>query len=412
MIVKFEDLYKEDIELQKARVNEITDGFKAEYGSNDGIEFFSAPGRTEIGGNHTDHNHGRVLAAGVNLDILAAARKRDDGKMCLRSIEYPGTDIVDINDLDIKSEESGKAIALLRGVAARCKELGYEIGGFEAFTKTRVLKGSGLSSSAAFEVVIVTIISHLYNEGKIDPVTAAIIAQYAENEYFGKPSGLMDQMASSCGSVVAIDFKEPSKPVIENIDFDLHKYGHTLCVVDTGGNHADLTPEYAAIPNEMKAVAKYFGKEYLRDVDESEFYSKIPELRKEQGDRAVLRSMHFFDDDRRARDEAQALKSGDFNKFKDLISESGISSETRLQNVFAVVNPEEQGLSLALALTKRLLNGKGVCRVHGGGFAGTIQVFLPDDLLSFYKTGIENVFGKDSCYVLSFRNAGGTKVEI
>lgn len=412
MIVKFDALYADEQEMQRVRYGEIREGFIGQFGDDAGIEYFSAPGRTEIGGNHTDHNHGHVLAAAVNLDIVAAARRRDDGKIYLKSAEYPNMDVIDITDLAIKEEEADKSASLLRGICARCKELGYEIGGFEAYTKTRVLKGSGLSSSAAFEVVLVTMLSHLYNGGGIDAVTAAIISQCAENVYFGKPSGLMDQMASSVGSVIAIDFADTAKPEIQEIDFDLMQYGHALCIVDTGGNHADLTPEYAAIPMEMKAVAGYFGQEYLRGVDQEQFMKAIPELRKQFGDRAVLRSLHFFDDDRMAAEEAEALKKGDFEQFLSLINRSGLSSETRLQNVFATVNPEEQGLSLALALTKRFLGSKGACRVHGGGFAGTIQAFVPFELLDAYQREMEAVFGKDSFYLLSIRAAGGTKVEL
>jgi len=412
MIVKFDTLYADEQEMQKARYMEIREGFIKEFGGDAGIEYFSAPGRTEIGGNHTDHNHGHVLAAAVNLDIAAAARKREDGKIYLKSAEYPNMDIVDLTELEKKEDEVDKSASLLRGICARCKELGYQIGGFEAYTKTRVLKGSGLSSSAAFEVVLVTILSHLYNGGGIDAVTAAIISQFAENVYFGKPSGLMDQMASSVGSVIAIDFADTEKPEIQEIKFDLRGYGHALCIVDTGGNHADLTPEYAAIPVEMKAVAGYFGKEYLRGVDQNEFMKLIPELRKQFGDRAVLRSLHFFDDDHIAAEEANALKRGDFEEFKRLVNRSGLSSETRLQNVFATVNHKEQGLSLALALTKRFLEDKGACRVHGGGFAGTIQAFVPFESLDAYQREMEAVFGKGSFYRLSIRAVGGTKVEL
>ena len=412
MIVKFDALYTDELDMQKKRYEEIRKGFAGQFGDAAGIEYFSAPGRTEIGGNHTDHNHGHVLAAAVNLDIVAAARKRDDGKIYLKSAEYPDMDIIDITDLAKKEEEMDRSASLLRGICARCKELGYQIGGFEAYTKTRVLKGSGLSSSAAFEVVLVTILSHLYNDGKIDAVTAAIVSQYAENVYFGKPSGLMDQMASSVGSVIAIDFADTDKPVIEEIEFDLKGFGHALCIVDTGGNHADLTPEYAAIPVEMKAVAGHFGQEYLRGVNPEEFMKAIPELRRQYGDRAVLRSLHFFDDDRIAAEEAAALKNGDFEGFQSLVNRSGLSSETRLQNVFATVNPEEQGLSLALALTKRFLGENGACRVHGGGFAGTIQAFVPFELLDAYQQEMEAVFGKGSFYRLSIRAAGGTKVEL
>lgn len=275
-----------------------------------------------------------------------------------------------------------------------------------------MLKGSGLSSSAAFEILVVTIISHFYNDGKIDPVTAAQIAQYAENVYFGKPSGLLDQSASSVGGFTAIDFKDPRKPQFEKISLELKDYGYNLCVVDTGGNHADLTCEYAAVPADMKKVADYFGKEVLRDVDENEFMAEIPGIRSKVGDRPVLRALHFFSDNKIAALEAEALKSGDFEKFKSLVMESGRSSFMYLQNVFACSAPEEQGLTLALAVSERILRGKGAYRVHGGGFAGTIQAYVPDELLEAYRSEIERVFGKGSCYVLSVRGAGGTKVEI
>ena len=410
MQVNFKELYKQGADGEKLRYKRLTEGFAGEFGDAEGLEFFSAPGRTEIGGNHTDHNHGHVLAAAVDLDIAAAARKTEGNRVRVKSLEYPKIDVIDLGDLEMKEQEQGKSLAVIKGICARCRELGYKVGGFDAYTITKVLKGSGLSSSAAFEILIVTIISNLYNDGGIDPVTAAIIAQYSENVYFGKPSGLMDQMASSVGSVISIDFKDPSKPVIKAIDFDLEKYKHALCVVDTGGNHADLTNDYAAIPYEMKEAAAFFGKEVLRDVDPEEFYKKIPELREKVGDRAILRALHFFDDDRIAWEEAAALEKGDFDAFLALINKSGISSETRLQNVFAAVNPREQGPSLSLEISRRLLNGRGACRVHGGGFAGTIQAFVPVDMLGEYKESIEAVFGKGTCYVLQFRGHGGVKV--
>lgn len=412
MICKFEDLYQQEAQSQRERYEKLREGFAKQFGSDEGGEYFSAPGRSEVGGNHTDHNHGRVLAAAVNLDIVAYARKTENGKAVLKSAEYPKIDVIDLSDLAKKTEEDETSASLLRGICARCRELGYTVGGFEAYTMTRVLKGSGLSSSAAFEVLVVTIISHLYNDDKIDPVTAAKIAQYAENVYFGKPSGLLDQMASSVGGFTSIDFKDPETPVINKVDFDITAAGYALCVVDTGGNHADLTGEYAAIPVEMKKVSAFFGKEVLRDVDEKEFYEHIGEIRKQTGDRAVLRAMHFFDDDRLAAQEAKALQSGDFESFKEMIISSGRSSSQRLQNVFAVVNPQEQGLTLALALSERLLAGKGAWRVHGGGFAGTIQAFVPLSCLEEYRTEIEKVFGEGTCYTLSIRQPGGTKVEL
>ncbi len=411
MTVNSKELYGNNWQQQMDRYEQIRKGFIETFGDDQNTAFFSAPGRTEIGGNHTDHNHGRVLAAAIDLDIVGMARKTDNGMARLRSVEYPRQDTVDTSDLSPRRESSGSQ-AIIRGICARCKELGYQIGGFECYTQTRVLKGSGLSSSAAFEILVVTVISHLYNGGNIDPVEAAKIAQYAENVYFGKPSGLLDQMAASVGSVTAMDFADPAKPVIEKVNFDLNAYKHALCVVDTGGNHADLTPDYAAIPQEMKAVAKHFGKEFLREVDEKTFYDSLVELRKSTNDRAVLRAMHFFDDDRLAHEEAEALKAGDFPRFLGMVRASGKSSHERLQNVFSSVHPEEQGITLALTISESLLQGRGACRVHGGGFAGTIQAYVPFDLLDDYRAGMEKVFGQGSCYVLTVRGCGGVKVEL
>ena len=412
MVVTFEELYQGSVEAQKARYETITAGYEECYGKAQELSYFSAPGRTEVGGNHTDHNHGCVLAAAVNLDIVAAAAKNDDNVVRLKSLEYPGMDVIDLNDLAPQEKEMEKAASLIRGVCARCRELGYTVGGFNAYTATQVLKGSGLSSSAAFEVVIVTAISHLFNDGAIDAVTAAQIAQYAENVYFGKPSGLMDQTASSVGGFTAIDFHDPKKPVLEKVDFDLAKYNHALCIVDTGGNHADLTGDYAAIPVEMKSVARLLGAEVLRDADDGEFWNRLGELRQKVGDRAVLRAMHFFSDNRTAQEEAALLKAGDFDGFKEKIIASGRSSATRLQNVFACSNPSEQGLSLALAVSEKLLAGKGAWRVHGGGFAGTIQAFVPVEMLEEYRSAMEAVFGEGTCHVLSIRSAGGVQVKI
>ena len=410
MEIKFQELYGNDVPRQEERYEAIRRGFAAQYGYEAGEgTFFSAPGRTEIGGNHTDHNHGRVLAGAVDLDIVGLAQKTGNDTIRLKSAEYDKIDVVDLTDLSLHPEDTGSQ-SLIRGICAKCRELGYQVGGFDCYTITQVLKGSGLSSSAAFEVLVVTVISHLFNGGSIDPITAAKISQYAENVYFGKPSGLLDQMASSVGGVTAMDFADPSAPVVEKVTFDLASYGHALCVVDTGGNHADLTGEYAAIPQEMKAVAQFFGKEFLRQVDEAAFYEKLPQVRKAAGDRAVLRAMHFFDDDRLAHEEAQALKAGDFPGFLRKVRASGQSSLQRLQNVFAPQAPQEQGITLALSLSQRLLGEQGACRVHGGGFAGTIQAYVPFDLLDSYRHGMEHVFGKGSCYVLSFRQAGGTKV--
>ncbi len=404
-------LYGGGWEQEKARYEEIRAGFEAFFGDSQGARFFSAPGRTEIGGNHTDHNHGRVLAAAINLDVVGMAKPNGLEVIRLKSVEYDRVDEVDITSLAPNQSDYGSR-SLIRGICARCKELGYEIGGFDCFTKTRVLKGSGLSSSAAFEILVVTVVSCLFNGGEIDPVTAAMIAQYAENVYFGKPCGLLDQMASSVGGVTAMDFHNPQKPVIEKRELDLAAYGYALCVVDTGGNHADLTDEYAAIPAEMKKAAAFFGREFLRDVDEKEFYQNIKALRAAAGDRAVLRAMHFFDDDRLAAAEAKALEQGDFEGFLRMVRDSGRSSLMRLQNVFASSAPAEQGITLALAVAESLLQGRGACRVHGGGFAGTMQAYVPLDLLDAYREGMEKVFGEGACHVLSVRDVGGVEVEL
>lgn len=399
------------LEAQRDRYRHLVRGLEEAFGHRGPMAVFSAPGRTEIGGNHTDHNHGRVLAAAINLDVVGMAKPNGLEVIRLKSVEYDRVDEVEITSLAPNQSDYGSR-SLIRGICARCKELGYEIGGFDCFTKTRVLKGSGLSSSAAFEILVVTVVSCLFNGGEIDPVTAAMIAQYAENVYFGKPCGLLDQMASSVGGVTAMDFHNPQKPVIEKRELDLAAYGYALCVVDTGGNHADLTDEYAAIPAEMKKAAAFFGREFLRDVDEKEFYQNIKALRAAAGDRAVLRAMHFFDDDRLAAAEAKALEQGDFEGFLRMVRDSGRSSLMRLQNVFASSAPAEQGITLALAVAESLLQGRGACRVHGGGFAGTMQAYVPLDLLDAYREGMEKVFGEGACHVLSVRDVGGVEVEL
>ena len=388
MIQDFKTLYGAEAEAQRARYAALDTAFAEEFGAADALEYFSAPGRTEIGGNHTDHNHGKVLAAAVNLDVIAAVKKTGNGVIRLKSAGYP-MDTVDTADLAVKEEEKERSAALIRGVCARLSALGYKVGGFDAVTASRVLKGSGLSSSAAFEVLVVTILSHLYNDDAIDPVEAAQVSKYAENVYFGKPSGLLDQMAASVGGFTTMDFADPAAPKIEKIDFDLGKFGYALCVVDTE-----------------------LGASVLREVDEEKFYAAIPSLRKTVGDRAILRAIHFFRDNRIVDEEVSALKSGDFEAFKQLVIASGRSSATNLQNVFAVVNPQEQGLSLALALIERLLEGRGAYRVHGGGFAGTVQAYVPLDMLAEFRKEIEAVFGAGACYVLSIRSAGGTKVTL
>jgi galactokinase len=383
--------------------------FAERYGKDRDVSLFSAPGRTEIGGNHPDHQHGRVLAAAVNLDLICAAAKNGENVIRIKSQGFP-EDIIDLAALAPVESEKEKAASLIRGVAARFQQLGYEIGGFDAYTISDVLKGSGLSSSAAFEVAVGTILNHLFNGGGVDAVRIAQIGQYAENNYFGKPSGLMDQAASAVGGFVAFDFKDPGKPVVEPVDFDFASCGHSLCIVDTGGSHADLTADYAAVAAEMKAVAAYFGKEFLREVNEAAFFENLGALRAALGERQVLRAMHFFGDNARVPKQVEALKKGDFEGFKRMIIESGRSSRELLQNVFSTAAPIQQGLSLALSLSERLLAGKGAWRVHGGGFAGTIQAFVPNEMLAYYRERMENVFGAGTCHVLSIRPYGGVRL--
>lgn len=405
----FSYLYNKKSGHMPERYAAAVDEFVSLFGDGDDIRVFSAPGRTEVGGNHTDHQHGCVICAGIDLDIIAIAKKTDTVIIRVKSKGYP-MDVIDLHELEPKDEEAEHAPALIRGVAARFKQLGYEIGGFDAYTTSDVLKGSGLSSSAAFEIMVCTLLNLLYNGGKMDPVEAAIVSQYSENNFFKKPCGLMDQTACSVGGFVGIDFMDTSKPVIEKIEYDFSKSGCSLCIVDTGGSHSDLTNEYAAVPDEMRQVAACFGKEYLRLVDENEFYAGIPLLRGKVSDRCILRAVHFFDDNRRAVEMKDCLKSGDFEAFLKKVRESGLSSLSYLQNVFASSAPQEQGLTLALALTEHILGGRGAFRVHGGGFAGTIQAYVPDDLLNDYKSKIENVFGVGSCHVLSVRPVGGVEV--
>lgn len=395
------------LDYQRERYVKAINEYVSLYGDTD-VEIYSAPGRSEVGGNHTDHQHGCVLAAAVNLDAIAVVG-RVDNKIKVLSDDF---DIAPINleDLEIKKAEEGTSEALIRGVCARLKELGYNVGGFNAFITSDVLMGAGLSSSAAFETIIGTIISGLYNDMTIDPVVIAQIGQYAENVYFGKPCGLMDQCASSVGSLINIDFNDVAKPIVNKVDVDFSKFGHSLCIVDTKGSHADLTDEYAAIPMEMKKVANYFGKEFLREVDEEDFFNDIAGARKACQDRAVLRAIHLFEENKRVDQEVKALNNSDFETFKKVVKESGDSSYKFLQNVYANCDVQNQSVSIGLAMSEKIIGRNGVCRVHGGGFAGTIQAFVKDEFVTAYKTEIERVFGKGSCHVLKVRKYGGKKV--
>lgn len=397
------------LNAQRERYQKAEKAFEELFGAQENTMIFSASGRTEVGGNHTDHNRGKVLAAAVSLDVIAFVVPTADGVITVKSEGFP-QDIVDVSDLSVKETDKNTSAALIRGVADSFKRDGLSVGGFKAYTTSNVLKGSGISSSAAFEVLIGTILSHLYNGGKVSPVKIAQFAQYAENAHFGKPSGLMDQMASSVGGFIEIDFADTSNPVIDTISYNFANSGYSLCIVDTKGNHADLTPEYAAIPVEMKSVAKFFGKNELRDITREQLWENIAEVRKACGDRAVSRAFHFFDENERVDREATALRKGDVGTFLREVTASGNSSFKYLQNIFASVDSKEQGMVLGLYTAEKVLNGRGACRVHGGGFAGTIQAFVPNDLLEKFISEMEHLFGEGSCYNLFIRPLGGTKV--
>ena len=368
--------------------------------------YFSAPGRTEIGGNHTDHQLGRVLAAAVELDTRAAVRINGTDTIRLQSKGYPMC-VICLNELEPKSEEVGTTAALIRGVAAEFTKFGCNVRGFDAYVTSTVLPGSGLSSSAAFEVLIGTIVNALFFGGKATAREIAAIGQYAENVYFGKPCGLMDQMASAVGGLVAIDF---SGPEVRPVDFDFSACGHTLCIIDTGASHADLTGEYAAIPGELMEISNFFGQEVLSRVPEADFYAALPSLRQRCGDRAVLRAIHFYRENRRVGLQIDALERRDFDAFLELVKESGRSSYMYLQNVIVSGATENQEVALTLALCEGLLGGRGACRVHGGGFAGTVQAFVPNDLLPNFRSGIEAILGQGRCHFLSIRSHGGMEL--
>ena len=396
--------------LNPEKKKELDAGFAAAFGGAP-ERYFSAPGRTEIGGNHTDHQRGRVLAAAVNLDTVAAVRVNGTDTIRILSQGYPMCE-VDVKELTPRADEINTTPALIRGVAARFAQLGCKVQGFDAYCESTVLPGSGLSSSAAYEVLIGTIVNHLFFDGKVSQAEVAQIGQYAENVFFGKPCGLMDQTASAVGNLVTIDFFDKEHPVIRPVDFDFSACGHALCIIDTRASHADLTDEYAAIPNEIKAVCAQLGKEVLSQIDEAEFYAAIPALRTSCGDRAVLRAVHFYQDNARVPKQVAALEAGDFAAFLQLVKESGYSSYMYLQNVIPAGYKEHQDVALALALCEHYLQGKGAYRVHGGGFAGTVQAFVPFEILESFRTGIDSVLGEGACHVLSIRPQGGVEMEV
>lgn len=409
----FRDLYgNEPAELKRnaKRYTGLLIKFAAEFGDKD-VEFFSSPGRTEIGGNHTDHNYGRVLAGAVNLDNVAVAGKNGSDIVRIISEGYPKFE-VNLSSLKPDKKELYSSAALVRGICARMKELGHAIGGFDACIDGGVPKGSGLSSSASFEVLIGAIISQLFNKGKVDPIQNAIIGQYSENNYFGKPCGLMDQTACAMGGLITIDFKDPSKPVVKKVNFDFVATGFSLVITDTGGSHANLNDEYASLPIDMKAVASELGAKVLRQVSLKQVIEIIPEIRQKVGDRAILRAIHFHGDNQRVVDQVAALERKDFKAFLGMVVDSGYSSYMYNQNIYPVSNVREQNVSLALALSELVLKGEGAWRVHGGGFAGTIQAFVPRKLLNKYVKTLEPVYGKGACHILFIRHQGAGRIAL
>ncbi len=405
----FLDIYvdQEQLEHQKLRYVQAIEKFIDLYGNQE-VSIYSTPGRSEVCGNHTDHQHGEVLAAAINLDIIVVVAK-DDTKIKILSDDYD-IEAIHIDDLTLRENEKESSEGLIRGILARFQQLQHKIGGFVGYMTSDVLQGSGLSSSAAFEVMIGTILSGMYNDMKVDPVTIAKIGQYSENVYFGKPCGLMDQCACSVGSLIHIDFKDNENPIVEKINVDFPRFHHSLCIVDVHASHADLTEDYASIPEELKEVDHFFHQEYLRDVDEKEFYEHLTEVREAVNDRAVLRAIHVFKENKRVQQAVQSLKQEDFDTFKTIVKASGESSFKYLQNIYSNHYVGQQAVSLALALSENLLGAHGVCRVHGGGFAGTIQAFVEDDYVEAYKQGIEKYFGEGSCHILKIRKYGGMKV--
>lgn len=401
------------VEGQRARYTKAVEEFEALYGDGD-ITLYSVGGRSEISGNHTDHNFGRVIAASVNLDILAVVKPSDDGVIRIKSEGFP-EDVVPASAADAPdASKFFKSEAIIAGMERAFLNAGYKVGGFSAYTTSNVLKGSGISSSAAFEVMVGNILNYLYNDGKVSNVEIAKMAQFAENKYFGKPCGLMDQTACAVGGFITIDFETPGAPVIEKMDFDLTAHGYRLCIVNTGGNHADLNEDYASVPAEMKKVAAKLGVPVLRQTSREALTSLLctdKTAREELGDRAIMRAFHFFDENDRVTAQVKALKAGDIEGFKAGVTASGNSSFKYLQNVYTTKNVAEQGLSLALYITEEFLRGtSGVCRVHGGGFAGTIQAFVPAELTDAYAAKMNAVFGEGSCHILSVRKNGACKV--
>ena len=388
----------------------LDEGFQSVFGQMP-QSYFSAPGRTEISGNHTDHQRGRVLAGAVNLDTQAAVRVNGTDKIRIQSKGYPMCQ-VELSQLEPVESEINSTPALVRGVAARFVQLGCQVQGFDAYVESTVLPGSGLSSSAAYEVLVGTIINHLFFDAKVSQPEIAQIGQYAENVFFGKPCGLMDQTASAVGGLVTIDFADKDHPVIRPVDFDFSTTGHALCIIDSRADHADLTDEYAAVTRELKEVSRFFGKEVITEIPEEEFYAGLSKLREVCPDRAVMRAIHEYNENRRVPQQVACLERGDFEGFLKLTKESGFSSWMYLQNVIPLGYVDQQAMAVALALCEHYLQGKGAYRVHGGGFAGTVQAFVPMEILESFRQGIDGALGEGACHVLDIRPQGGVKMEV
>lgn len=408
---RIKEIYVDEqrVPYNRERYIRAIDRFTELFPSEKEIEIYSAPGRSEVCGNHTDHQNGMVLATSINLDAIAIVAKAEEPVIRLVSGDFPMEE-VDVADLSMKEEEQSTTTALIRGVAAGMKERGHKVGGFTAYITSDVLMGAGMSSSAAFESLIGTILSGLYNDMKVSSIEIAQIGQYAENIYFGKPCGLMDQMACSVGGMIFIDFKEKEHPEVRQVHTDFEKAGLSLCIVDTKGSHADLTPDYAAVPAEMNQVAQALGREHLREVPRETFFKEIPKLWKETSGRAVLRAIHFYEEEERVLRGVKSLEESDYPGFLSVIKASGDSSAKYLQNIYSPKDVDSQNVTVALAVSESILGENGVCRVHGGGFAGTIQTFVKNEAVAAYKEQIEAIYGDDSCHVLKVRLQGGIRV--
>lgn len=393
--------------LNEITIEELKEAYKKEFNEVPQM-FYSAPGRTELSGNHTDHQHGKVLAAAIDLDNRAAVGLNNSNEILIKSDGYSLIS-VSLNDLDAKEDEAQTSTSLVRGIAYKFKELGHELKGFNAYIKSNVLSGSGLSSSAAFEVLIAYIINEI-NNINVNPIEVAKISQFAENVYFKKPCGLMDQMASSVGNCVYIDFEDNNNPIVEKIDFDFSKCGYSLCVIDSGADHADLTYEYASITDELKNVCAVFNKKWLREIDESDFLSNIKEVREKRGDRAVLRAFHVYEENKRVNKQVEALKNNNFDEYLRITKESGRSSWMYLQNVIPCGSSDKQALGYALGVCEKILGTNGVCRVHGGGFAGTLQAFVKDNFVEEFKNSVDEILGQGACHIMHITPFGGRKL--